>query len=84
MTKGGNVARRHGLVRQNVVFEFGFFIGALGPERVAALVTDDVERPSDLDGVVYISLDRGDWKAELGKELRAVGYTIDFNKVIGS
>ena len=44
--------------RQNVVFEFGFFIGALRPERVAALVKGDIERPSDLDGVVYISLDK--------------------------
>jgi hypothetical protein len=44
--------------RQNVVFELGFFIGALGPERVAALVEGDTELPSDYDGVVYIALDR--------------------------
>jgi predicted nucleotide-binding protein len=69
--------------RQNVVFELGFFIGALGPERVVALVKGDVERPSDFDGVVYISLDQGHWKIDLAKELKAAGYKVDFNKVIG-
>ena len=69
--------------RQNVVLELGFFLGALGPERVAALVRGDVERPSDFDGVVYISLDSGDWRAQLGKELQAAGFGIDWNKVMG-
>jgi predicted nucleotide-binding protein len=68
--------------RQNVVFELGFFIGALGPERVAALVKGDIERPSDFDGVVYISLDNGSWKTDLGRELQAAGYEIDWNKVM--
>jgi predicted nucleotide-binding protein len=68
--------------RQNVVFELGFFIGVLGPGRVAALVKGDIERPSDFDGVVYISLDSGAWKTDLGKELQAVGYDIDWNKVM--
>lgn len=68
--------------RQNVVFELGFFIGALGPERVAALIKGDIERPSDFDGVVYISLDNGGWKTELGRELEAAGYGIDWNKVM--
>jgi predicted nucleotide-binding protein len=67
--------------RQNVVFELGFFIGALGPEKVAALVESDVERPSDFDGVVYISLDSGHWKFELAKELRAAGISVDLNKL---
>jgi hypothetical protein len=49
--------------RQNVVFELGFFIGALGPDRVAAILKGDVERPSDFDGVVYISLDKEDWRS---------------------
>jgi predicted nucleotide-binding protein len=68
--------------RQNVVFELGFFIGALGPEKVAALVKGDVERPSDYDGVVYISLDDGSWKANLAKELEAAGIDVDWNKVM--
>ena len=68
--------------RQNVVFELGFFIGALGPECVAALVKGDIERPSDFDGVVYISLDEADWQMRLGRELQAAGYKIDWNKVM--
>lgn len=70
--------------RQNVIFELGFFIGVLGPERVAALVKGDVERPSDFDGVVYISLDNGAWKRELSRELEAAGYEIDWNKIMRS
>ena len=60
--------------RQNVIFEFGYFIGKLGRERVCALVKGDVEKPSDYDGVLYISLnDPNDWKIELIKELKAAG-----------
>jgi predicted nucleotide-binding protein len=68
--------------RQNVVFELGFFIGALGPDRVAAVVKGDLERPSDFDGVVYISFDKEDWRTKLGKELQAAGYAVDWNKVM--
>jgi predicted nucleotide-binding protein len=67
--------------RQNVIFELGFFIGALGPERVAALVAGDVELPSDYDGVVYISLE-GDWRTRLARELQAAGYEIDWNAIM--
>ena len=49
--------------RQNVVFELGFFIGKFGTGHVAALVKGDVEKPSDFDGVGYITLDPGGaWK----------------------
>lgn len=67
--------------RQNVVFELGFFIGALGANRVAALVLGDLEIPSDFDGVVYIPMTSGSWPIQLGKELRAAGYEIDLNKI---
>jgi predicted nucleotide-binding protein len=70
--------------RQNVVFELGFFIGKLGPERVAALVKGDVEKPSDFDGVFYISLYCGVWQKMLGQELQAAGYEIDWNLVMGT
>jgi Predicted nucleotide-binding protein containing TIR-like domain len=68
--------------RQNVVFELGFFIGRVGPERVAALVKGDIELPSDYDGVVYISLDNEDWQTKLGVELQAAGFEFDWNKVM--
>ncbi len=69
--------------RQNVVFELGFFIGKLGPERVAALVKGNIERPSDFDGVLYVALDdAGSWKQQLARELEAVSYKIDWNKVM--
>ena len=57
--------------RQNVVFEFGYFVGALGRGRVAALIRAGVESPSDIAGLVYISLDNEDWKTTLRRELRA-------------
>ncbi len=68
--------------RQNVVFELGFFIGRLGPERVAAIVKGDLDRPSDFDGVVYISFDQENWREKLGRELQAAGYAVDWNRVM--
>lgn len=65
--------------RQNVVFEAGYFMGKLGRERVVFLADSGVEMPSDLSGIVYTST--GDWKVEMLKELRAMGYKVDFNKL---
>lgn len=63
--------------RQNVVLELGYFLGRLGRRRVAALVSDGVELPSDYSGVVYINLDdQGAWQFHLAKELRAAGLPI--------
>ncbi|MBD3819717.1 MAG: nucleotide-binding protein [Brevundimonas diminuta] len=67
--------------RQNVIFELGFFIGRLGSERVCALMTEGVERPSDYDGVAYVPLDAsGGWKSDLIKELAAARVPLDFAK----
>jgi len=68
--------------RQNVVFELGFFIGVLGSGHVAAMVKGNIERPSDFDGVAYISIDEADWRTKLGTELKAAGFAVDWNKVI--
>ena len=69
--------------RQNVVFEHGLFIGCLGRERVCALVKGKIEKPGDLDGVVYIQMDdAGAWKLQLCKNLQAVGIDADANKII--
>ncbi len=66
--------------RQNVIFEFEYFIGKLGRERVCALVKGDVEKPSDYDGVLYIPLDSSDgWKNKLIRELKTAGIQVDAN-----
>jgi predicted nucleotide-binding protein len=68
--------------RQNVVFEAGYFVGQIGRERTALLFEVGVELPSDLDGIVYIELDdRGAWRVELGRELRAAGIDADLNQL---
>lgn len=69
--------------RQNVILELGYFVGRLGRERVCALLKDKVEIPSDYMGVVYTPFDAGGgWRQQLAKELQAVGYEIDWNKVM--
>lgn len=69
--------------RQNVVFELGYFIGKLGRNRVMALVDGNLELPTDLSGVVYTGFDpQGFWKYALAKELNAVGYSVDMNKIV--
>lgn len=66
--------------RQNVIFEFGFFIGRLGRTRVSALIKGGVEIPTDYSGVVYIPWDHaGGWKMKLIRELRAAGFDVDAN-----
>lgn len=57
--------------RQNVVLELGYFMGAHGRGRVAALVEPGVAKPGDVDGLVYISTDSSSWQEELLRELRA-------------
>ena len=66
--------------RQNVVFEAGFFMGRLGRDRVVLIADGDLEMPSDLSGVVYTN--RGNWQFDLLKELGAMGYTVDLNKLL--
>ena len=69
--------------RQNVIFEFGYFIGRLGRNRVCALTKGDVEIPSDYDGVIYITLDNaGGWKMKLVKELKDAGLDVDANRAL--
>jgi predicted nucleotide-binding protein len=68
--------------RQNVIFELGFFFGLLGRGRVAVLLDQGVEQPSDIDGLVYIGLDlAGAWKQALARELEAVGMPIDYSRI---
>jgi len=77
----GQTAERRPRARQNVVFELGYFIGALGRSRVAVVYEDGVELPSDMNGILYTVLDpAGAWKLGLGRELRAAGFAVDLNR----
>jgi hypothetical protein len=69
--------------RQNVIFELGFFVAALGRRRVCALYKGDVELPSDYRGVVYIPMDPAEgWQLKLARELKYAGLDVDLNKVV--
>lgn len=69
--------------RQNVVLELGFFMAALGRERVCVLYTSGVEVPSDYSGVLYQELDpQGAWRFRLAGEIKAAGIDIDLNKAV--
>jgi len=70
--------------RQNVVFEMGHFFGKLGRRRVFALLSPEVERPSDIEGILYIPLDKKDeWKEILLREINAAKLNeIDTNTII--
>lgn len=69
--------------RQNVIFELGYFTGKLDRGRVCALKGENVEIPSDYDGVLYIPLDgSGGWKMILMRELKNAGFQVDVNRVL--
>nr|WP_059391773.1 nucleotide-binding protein [Pseudomonas toyotomiensis] len=75
---GGELEPR---VRQNVLLELGYFMGALGRDKVCALKSGNVDIPTDFAGVVWTSLS-GEWKTALARELKVAGYEVDWNKVM--
>lgn len=66
--------------RQNVVFETGYFMGKLGRQNIILLVDGEIEMPSDLSGVVYTN--NKNWQWEMFRELKAIGYSIDMNRML--
>lgn len=69
--------------RQNVVFEHGFLSGKIGRERVCALIKEDVEKPGDIDGIVYVTYDsRGAWKKDIAREMEAIGLDINYKALL--
>jgi len=64
--------------RQNVVLEFGYFIGLLSRDMVCCLYKGEVELPSDMHGIVYIPFKDSVEEARdiIIKELKEAGYKI--------
>lgn len=67
--------------RQNVIFELGYFFGKLGRNKVVVIRKENVERPSDYNGIIYINYDQG-WKMNLLRELKSLGISYDQSKII--
>lgn len=81
-TGGARGQAQHTRARQNVIFELGFFFGRLGRDRVAVLLAPGVDQPSDIAGLVYISVDDGgSWKYTLARELTASGITVALDRI---
>lgn len=53
-------------VRDNIIFEFGLFLGTLGRERVYYLSVNDAKLPSDLLGLTRLT-----YQARPGRSIRA-------------
>ena len=69
--------------RQNVVLEYGYYLGKFDRDRVFALVKGDIEMPSDISGVLFTKMDEaGGWKMKLMQELKAAGFDIDANRAV--
>ena len=78
---GKSGSELQGRARQNVIFELGYFIAKLGRERVCALYLPTVEIPSDYP-VLYVPFDdKGSWRFELAKEMKAAGLTINMDLI---
>lgn len=63
------------VARQNVILEFGYFIGKLGRDNVCCLYQGDVQLPSDMHGIVYVPFKNSikEARKDILKELKAVG-----------
>ena len=54
-------------------------MGKLGRDHVVLLADEGIEMPSDLSGIVYTDTDK--WEINLLKDLKEMGYAVDFNKL---
>lgn len=66
---------------QNIIYEFGFFHGKLGPKRICALFKNndetELELPSDSLRGACVRLDSaGEWKGWLSRQMREAGLII--------
>lgn len=78
--KAKDAATEKPRARQNVVLETGYFMGKLDRDHVVILADSEIEIPSDLSGVVYT--DTSNWKIDLLKELKVMGYRVNPDKLL--
>lgn len=83
--KGNEKDKKH-RVRQNVVLELGMLLAAIGRSKTAILLSqteEDMEAPSDIQGLVYIPFKDNveETKLSLAKEMKNNGYNLDISKL---
>jgi len=66
------------VARQNVILEFGYFMGLLGRDRVCCLYKGNIELPSDMHGIVYIPFKKSvsEVQGKIIMELKEADYKI--------
>ncbi|MEE9987492.1 TIR domain-containing protein [Agrobacterium pusense] len=83
--RAGHVEEKAHRARQNVVLELGMMLTKLGRDRVAVLMKqqENMERPSDIQGLIYIPFKDNVAEAALplAKEIDAKGIAIDLKRV---
>jgi predicted nucleotide-binding protein len=64
--------------RQNVVLEFGYFMGKLSRERICCLYKGNIELPSDMQGICYVHFNNSinEVKGMILKELREADFDL--------
>ncbi len=63
--------------RQNVVLEHGYLMAKIGRNNTCALIKEDVEKPGDIDGIVYIPMDTHNaWRYSIVDELKSSGFNV--------
>ena len=68
---------------QNILLDLGFFLGALGKERVRVLHKEDIGPALRYYGIGSIPLDDSDvWELLLAREMKRAGVEIDMNKIV--
>ena len=71
--------------RQNVIFERGYFRAKLGKQNLCYLYEEEkkVELPSDIEGIGYVPVTRGDqWRFNLVEELQNCGFDVSADDLI--
>lgn len=68
--------------RQNVVLEFGYFVGCLGRKKVFCLYKGDIDLPSDMRGILHAQFKTSvkEAKADIVRELKGAHYDLHIQK----
>ena len=70
-------------VHQHALFELGYFIGKLNPNRVCLLYKEGVELPSGIRDVAHVPMDRNnDWQLRVRQKMIKAGLPVGMSEVL--